>query len=365
MPRLPGLDHSNMRRWATGATWTPADTHVLVRHRSLDGSRRIVTTDRRSPQGFEIEYDLGIVHKFAQPGTIRLLAGRDDYVCTRFEGTANASFNELGYIEEAPFPLLDPLELRMVPESGQQVLVAGPDDPLYDSAIPLKTLGFIESYPINPRHPPISKINWRISTLVRRQDPANSRHTYHTTAKTMLDEVALGGLFASPAKDLIPLRSSADGLLTSQALSCGYKPSRQPKRRAQLRWAVAPLHWSQNKIPAWAIRASASRARMLILDGNTRRNARPNEQTVEILGYMRTAPALGWSPLFSAIHPALGDQYVTRSELEAIDMGYEIDGVLGYVLDRFANRFVEEMPHEIKWASRFGHHRRYIEGFHT
>jgi hypothetical protein len=82
----------------------------------------------------------------------------------------------------------------------------------------------------------------------------------------------------------------------------------------------------------------------------------------EILGYLKRDPATGWSGLFSAVHPALGDQYVTRSELEAIDMGYAIEGILGYVIDRFANRGRDVPLAEVKWASHFGQRRRYVEG---
>ena len=81
-----------------------------------------------------------------------------------------------------------------------------------------------------------------------------------------------------------------------------------------------------------------------------------------LLGYLRREPSPGWSPLFSAVHPALPDQYVTRSELEATDMGYRVEGILGYVLDRWADRSRDALPAEVKWASRFGQQRRYHEG---
>jgi hypothetical protein len=81
-----------------------------------------------------------------------------------------------------------------------------------------------------------------------------------------------------------------------------------------------------------------------------------------LVGYLRGEPCPGWSPLFSAVHPALPDQYVTRSELEATDMGYRVEGVLGYVLDKWADRSREALPAEVKWASRFGQRRRYLEG---
>ena len=79
------------------------------------------------------------------------------------------------------------------------------------------------------------------------------------------------------------------------------------------------------------------------------------------LGWLRTEPAYGWSPLFSATHPALADQFVTRSEIEATDLGYRVDGVLGYVCDVSADP-PREVPGEILWTSRFGRRRRVTEG---
>jgi hypothetical protein len=81
-----------------------------------------------------------------------------------------------------------------------------------------------------------------------------------------------------------------------------------------------------------------------------------------VIGYVRRDPFAGWGPLFSATHPALGDQYLTRSEIEAIDLGYQLDGVIGYILDGVATRTREHLPAEVKWGSRFGQRRRYIEG---
>jgi hypothetical protein len=81
-----------------------------------------------------------------------------------------------------------------------------------------------------------------------------------------------------------------------------------------------------------------------------------------IVGYLKRSPAVDWSPLYSAIHPALGDQYITRSKIEATDLGYQVEGLLGYALDRPADQPAEMFQKEIKWGSRFGQRRRYIEG---
>ena len=360
-PHLPGLDHTNMRRWAMGATWVPPDSQILVRHRSLDGGRYLITNDRCPPHGFTIEYDLGLVHSFAQPGTKKLLTSGSTYFCTTFEGTLDEGFEGLGYVEEAALPMLQVLELRRDPISGDHVLVAGADDPLYHTAIPVASLGFIEGYPINPRHAPLHEIEWGVTTLLRNVDAERWRHYYQITPHGTSKEVALGGLWTRPAKGLAALRLRADGRLTSDIL-----PETTINRRrltAKLRWAAAPLKWPKGRPQSWAARATTSRIRRLLIEESTNDHTPPSPQTESVLGYVRRHPSAGWSPLFSASHPALTDQYVTRSELEATDMGYKIDGVLGYVIDRFADRSRDALPGEVKWASHFGQYRRYIEGF--
>ncbi len=360
-PRLPGLDHTSMRRWATSATWIPPDTQLLVRHRSLDGKRRLVTNSRYPPQGFEIEYDLGLVHSFAQPGTRRLITTRSRYFCTPFEGVLEDGFEGLGYFEESPLPMLDALELRRDPANGEEVLVAGVDDPLYSTALPIDVLGFIESYPINPRHPPQGKVqDWNVETLFRLTDTVRWRHLYSAGKNHTPGSVALGGLWARPGRGLTALHRSANGRMTSDLLS--RESTAERRLRTKLRWAAAPLSWPEGRPRSWAARAALSRVRILA-DRGASDDLAYTSSPASLLGYVRQGPSAGWSPLFSATHPALPDQYVTRSELEATDMGYEVDGVLGYVLDRWADRSRDRLPAEIKWASRFGQPRRYVEGF--
>jgi hypothetical protein len=360
-PHLPGLDHSNMRRWATVATWVPPDSQILARHRSLDGSRCVVTNNRQAPDGFAIEYDLGLVHSFAQPGTKRLVASKNGYFCTPFEGLLDDGFEGLGYVEEAGLPMLEILELRQDPASGEQVLVAGADDPLYQRTTPIAPLGFIEGYPINPRHAPEHEIDWGIIMLRRSVDYVAWRHRYDIGEKRISGSVSLGGLWSRPATNLVPLYLQANGRLASDLLSDASISRR--KLRAKLRWAAAPLSWPEGRPQSWAARAAASRARMLVTADNHEGPPYSSSKADTALGYVRRDHEPGWSPLFSATHPALADQYVTRSELEATDMGYQVDGLLGYVIDRFADRSSDALPREIKWASHFGQRRRYIEGF--
>ncbi len=234
-------------------------------------------------------------------------------------------------------------------------------DPLYHTAKPIASLGFVEGYPINPRHAPQHEIDWGVTMLLRHADPVLWRHHYDVDEVRAPDSVVLGGLWTRPAASLLPLHLGTDGRLISDLLPDG--SMRRRRLSAKLRWAAAPLGWPDGRPQGWAARAAAGRARMLLV-GNSHKNLSSAFAETEILvGYLGRDPSPGWSPLFSATHPALADQYVTRSELEATDMGYKIDGILGYIIDRFADRSRDALPSEVKWASHFGHRRRYVEGF--
>jgi len=372
-PSLQGLTDGskNMRRWAFAATWTPPGCQALVRHRAVDGHRRIVTNDRVPPDGFEIEYDLGVLHRFAHPGTQRLIARDRDggelpqYCRTRFEGEVADEYTGLGYVEEAPLPMLDVLELRRDSTSGENILVAGVDDPLYDRTLPVAALGFIESYPIQPRRPPDMQVEWNLVSLVRTADHERWRHQYSLEDDIAAGTVSLGGLWGRPGGGFVPLCRDSKGLLVSGLIP----PYRvRPSVRAQLVWAGAPLKWAGRRPRMWAARATGGRIRAAMLearrDSRDRITARTGhkEDGTALLGYLRREPSPGWSPLFSSRHPALNDQYITRSEAEATDMGYVVEGILGYTLDRLADRLRDEDLVEIKWASHFGQRRRYIEG---
>jgi hypothetical protein len=358
-PRLPEASETKVPRWSAGPTWTPPGTNLLVRHRALDGSGRIITNDRVPPAGYEIEFDLGLVHTVAQPGTARLIATEDDFITSLFEGTLDRGLLALGYVELAPLPLLESLELRR-DENGHVTLVAGPADPLYQLAEPLGRVGFIESYPINPRELVDVYADRHLRTLYRLMDEPNWTHHYTVGVERPVEDLfALGGLFSQPRVGLIELRVDADGTIGSDLLSSQAARARTVSKSA-VRWTGAPLTWEDGLPRAWAARATLSRARRLALTTRASASRRGGGAQPSVLGYIRSTPAEGWSPLFSARHPVLADQYLTRSELEALDMGYVVEGVVGHLLDRRAE--LTRSPHEIKWASRFGQRRRYVEG---
>jgi hypothetical protein len=70
-----------------------------------------------------------------------------------------------------------------------------------------------------------------------------------------------------------------------------------------------------------------SRARRLTLDSKRAQSADDGET----LGWLRTAGAPGYFPLFSTTHPVTGDQLVTALPEAALARGYLADGTLGWI----------------------------------
>lgn len=355
-PRLPELTPGTVRRWAGAAAWIPPEAHPLCRHRAIDEERWVVTTERQPPVDHVLEFDLGVVHRFALPGTKRLVEHDGTFSLTEDQNEFDDDRRGLGYVEQAPLPMLDVLEVRRMPSTGQHVLVAGPDDPLGEVAEPVATLGWIEPFPIRPHKATTHKGPWGVVPLRRYTDRSNWRHRYRSGGGAEEpDSVGLGSLLPEPSEALTPLRLRSDGRLETDLVAPS-TPSTDPRTAA--RWVAAPLTWSGGRPPSWAGRATASRARRLIY-------SRTQGQAAEgatVLGWLRRFPATGFSPLFSATHPVTGDQFVTRSEIEACDLGYRIDGTLGFILDVGADRAMADQPKEILWGSRFGRQRRYLEG---
>ena len=112
----------------------PPQSALLCRHRELGGERRIVTTDRAPPRGFELEYDLGAVRVFSLEGTVRLLAlaGRrvTRLASRRLERRPPARPTS-GTSSRSPSRVSSRCCSRDHPRTGQRVLVSGAADPLH------------------------------------------------------------------------------------------------------------------------------------------------------------------------------------------------------------------------------------------
>lgn len=326
-PRLPELTPGTVRRWSPGESWTPPQTHLLCRHLDPKTGLRAVNVERKSPPGYEFERVLGCARLFPAPGARRLVHADHSFKLTDEQTELAEGEYELGYVEEQPLPMLEALELRRVPGSGQEILVSGADDPLIYNSEQIEFLGWIEACPILPRARDILHTGpWAVVSLRRRFDGRTWRHRY---AADRLGEggegVQLGSLHRHAGPGAVALRLRPDGRLASELCTPG-RASRDPRKLG--RWLVEPLRSGGEGSSGAA--GTASRLRHFAGSFRGRRLA---DEEGEILGYIRRQNMPGCSTLYSTIHPVTGDQLATRFPEEAIAAGYVMDGILGAIFD--------------------------------
>jgi glycosyltransferase involved in cell wall biosynthesis len=341
-PRLPELTPGTIRRWKQPEPWTPPQTQLLCRHLDLRTGLRKMSPDKESPGDHRLEHVLGCVQLFPAPGMRRLIHAEHSYKLVEDQGGLAEGEYEMGYVEQEPFVLMEPLELRRVPASGQEVLVAGTDDPLIHGSELIEGLGWIEAYPILPRARDILHTGpWAVVSLRRRVDYTTWRHGY-TVAQhgEAVEGVELGSLGRYPGPEMVALRLRSDGRLASELCVPG-RASRDPRKIG--RWLAEPLRADAR--PATQAKGAGSRLRHFATDYRSRRLA---DQEGEVLGYLPRQNMSGTSTLYSTVHPVTGDQLVTRSPEEATAAGYVMDGILGAIFD--PPRATATPPAEMPWA---------------
>jgi hypothetical protein len=341
-PRLPELTPGTVRRWEQLEGWIPSGTQPLCRHVDFNEIGRIVSNDREPPAGYELEFDLGAVQMFAAPGTRRLIYADNSFELCDDQNALDEARDSLGYVEEEPLPLLVPLELRRLPETGRHVLVAGPEDPLFELAEPVAPLGWIEPFPILPREGARHHGPWGVTALWRGSDRGRWRHLYRAGGSAEgADAVMLGSLYPDPQEGLVALQLRPDGRLASAEARPG-RASRDPRKIGG--WVAAPAGGGgRPRSPA----AAQRRLRRLARNFSSRKLAGGEGAT---LGWLRSEDAPGCSALFSTTHPVTGDQLVTRFAQSAMDLGYLVDGVLGYILVAGAACESDEESRMTPWA---------------
>jgi hypothetical protein len=307
-PRLAEQENRSPRRWTDAEGWTPPATKFLCRHVATDGSHRMVADHLGSPPGYLLEFILGAIHRDAAPGLRRLIYVDHGYTLTDEQGALGGDRHPLGYVDQQPLPLLDRLEVRKMPDSGQQVLVAGERDPLFRVAEPLGELGWIEPLPLHPEEEPHHLRPWGALDLRRQAGPDGRGYSYATGS----DGTFLGSLYPRYGEGLVALRRRSDGRLLTDLAAPG-RASRDPRRIA--RWVTAE---GGTEI--------ASRTRSLVFQSSRTLS----HDRGEALGWLRTTGARSFFPLFSATHPVTGDQLVTARPELALARGYLIDGTLGW-----------------------------------
>lgn len=324
-PRLPELVSGTVRRWNHLEPWTPAQTRLLCRHLNPKTGVRMVTFDRKPPVGCVLEQVLGSARQFAAPGTLRLVHADHSFKACEVGQLGEGEF-ELGHIENQPLPLLVALELRRVPGSGQDTLVAGAGDPLLYASERRAVLGWIEPFPLLPGTGELLHTGpWAVDSLCRRVDAGRRRHAYSAESPTAGgDGVTIGSLQRHPGPGMVPLRLRSDGRLASELCTPG-RPSRDPRKLG--RWLAEPAVFGSASSRAGGVQARLRQLAMRL------RSRGEDDGDGVVLGYLRRQNAPGSCTLYSTVHPVTGDQLVTCFPEQAQAQGYVLDGILGSIFE--------------------------------
>lgn len=363
-PAIPATAAHAVPRWSSQPTWMPPDTACLVRHRQVDGDKRVVTNDRNPPPGYVIEFDIGSIQHFSPPGTQRLVQREGQFITIPRGTPREESDIVLGYLEEAPLPLFVGVMRVALPDGSQTLVLHSERDPLFRPEAPGEFLGFIEAFPNEPIHAPgVSR--YEAPALVRLLDRSARRHRYEVVASG--DRLAsrlplaaeLGALLPHDGPGRIPLWMDEDGRIGTDVCPPPV-PGLRPDR--VVRWVAAPVTWDDAGEPDVRARAVARRAYDLtrVAQGRVsaiRAGRRPTgaSRTRRTLGYLHTEPGPRRIELFSAVHPVLGDQFITPHRLQATDMGYARVCSLGFAEARAPlTGVLGDRGLAVPWASRFG-----------
>ncbi|HEY8762654.1 MAG TPA: hypothetical protein VIM18_00540, partial [Solirubrobacteraceae bacterium] len=343
----PGIPY----RLASMSFWRPPQTRLLSRYRHRDGGRYVHTNQTAQSDGWEVDHVLGCVREFPLAGTTSLLLREDEQDFAFGEPADLSDPALLGFVEQQPLPLFDPLLSGRDPRTGQRVLVAGEEDPLAASLEGATLVGYIEPYPIRPRLPAHSEVTYGLIGLIRTVDLTARRHRYGAgLVPPGLAAGELGALFAEPTGECDALWIDEDGrvFVAAHAL-IGDRPSLP----TALRWAGEPLTWRRFGRTSAKVRASARRAleSAKILASPPPKNGQPSKPA----GYVLRSPTRRTVPLHAAIHPVTGDQLLSTNSSEAIRLGYRDAALLGHIIARApVTGKLGPIRVAAPWATRFG-----------
>lgn len=350
LPDLPPGVAARIRR-STG--WTPPQSGLLRRYLHGATNRYVFITDGAPPPGCRLDYILGSVRRFPLPGTRSVAIGHStdvsSFVVGGYDGRDAPGL--LGFVEQAPLPLLDPLWIARDRTTGQQLLVAGEDDPLAAKVEHVSQIGYIEPHPVHPRRAPHVEVDYNLLGVIRSVDLRARCHRYgvgHPPAGQLEGE--LGSLLALPSGDCRPLWIDLRG----HALTTAWPHHNgRPSLATTLRWSGAPLTWRGFSSAGPKLRATARRAydAARILTSPAPSAARPSNPA----GYLLSAATDRTIPLYAAAHPVTGDQLLSTDEAEAGRLGYEQCALLGHLVARGpVTGTLGVASRAAPWASRFG-----------
>jgi hypothetical protein len=328
-PCLPGSSSGMSERLDPATPWIPPQARLLCRHYEHHSGRYLLTNDSAPPPGCSLHYVLGCVRAVPLAGTLSLVrADHGEQPVTLGDAAELDAQDLLGFVEQAPLPLFDALQIGRLPTSGQQILIAGAEDPLAVDVVEPRTIGFIEAYPVHPRHAPHVDAAYGVVGLIRTVDHGIRRHRYgagHVPPGRLAGE--LGALLSDPVGDCLPLWIDAEGRVLAGGLG---RPRGRPSPASAVRWAGEPLSWKGFSSRGPKLRAVARRA----YDAALTCAAGPDGGRAELgapAGYLSRSPTGRTVALYAGIHPVTGDQLLASREAEVVSMGYTGVELLGYL----------------------------------
>jgi glycosyltransferase involved in cell wall biosynthesis len=352
-PELPDGSAGMSKRLDPGTPWVPPQTRLLCRHYDIAARRYLFTNSTAPPVGCSLNYALGSVRGVPLAGTVSL--AKSDGAESPFALGEPSDLDApalLGFLEQAPLPMFEPVQLARLRTTGQYTLIAGDEDPLAGVVDVVKTIGFIEAYPILPRHAPHVDACYGLVGLVRTVDHAARRHRYgagHVPQGQLSGE--LGALFESPVGDCEPVWIDADGTVSVAGFG---RLDRRPSPIEAVRWAGDPLTWKGFSSPGPKLRGAARRA----YDAARICAARPNGASETLgapAGYLSKSGGGRDRALYGAVHPITGDQLLSTQETELLSLGYADVRLLGYLAASApVTGALGTIRVGVPWAQRFG-----------
>jgi glycosyltransferase involved in cell wall biosynthesis len=338
------------------ASWHPALSTPIVRHRRIGGEERHFSTIPLPPLGFELDHYLGAAQSFSPPGTVQLFStSGGSFLTDALPEVAELIGDDdrlLGGLEMVGFIGLDALFLGVMYATGQHVLVAGRDDPLLDGVEVQAELGFVEPVPLRPWRIVDAGSTYGLVGLCRSLDMDARRHRYAVGRQAPGQFVGeLGALHLEPQAGSVPLWLTSDDTIVGDKAE---PAPAAPDLRQIAHWVGAPAAWRRFGQPAARARSVARRA------SEARSIWRRAEGPAPIaagepVGYGHSEPGPGRVPLFAARHPITNDQLLTPFPLEAQDMGYVEPRLLAWLNARGPVTGETGLQRAtVPWASRYG-----------
>jgi hypothetical protein len=130
---------------------------------------------------------------------------------------------------------------------------------------------------------------------------------------------------------------------------------RKPAGKAATRWVGEPIGWRDigplpDRLKVMARRGVQSFESRRSLDGN------PPDPQGEPLGWLFESARTNLVALYAAHHSVTGDQLLTRSIEDAVQMGYEDIQLLGFMAPAAPlTGDTDHHPTAVPWARRSGH----------